>query len=257
MDSKHKRLMNLSENQLIATLTKRKKHKVYENKLREEVLALKEARRRQRIKLKEHKRLWRQLLAPLNYEMRNVGVLIRYQQAKPSPDHAYLEVLEAYNHLMDKLKTYLEREARTEDATPAHLAKQRTKRYPHGVPNNGIHWTDWVPPHIKAAMLTAWGDMPFVRGIKRKALFTRVLSGARDAEGLTAHDKAKAVLRMRTEKELEGVMRLTQVEPDPEKLDRLEYDIERMRLALDYIETMKQNEVVPHTWHGLPLNGGE
>lgn len=257
MDSKHQRLMNLPLNKLIGTLTKRGKHKLIENTLRAEVRARKETRRRQRIKSAELKRLWRQLLAPLNYEMRNVGVLIRYQQGKAVPDHDYIEVLEAYNSLMVKLKTFLEREARDGDTTPANLARQRTKRYPNGVPNGGMHWVDWVPPHIRGAVLVAYGELPYVRGIKRKALFMRVLSGAKDATGLTAHDKQKAVLRLRTEKELEGAMRLTQVEVEQEKLDRLEHDIERMRLALDYIETMKQNEVVPHTWHGLPLNGGE
>jgi hypothetical protein len=220
---------------------KRKLHPKIIEVIRTEVSTLKESKRRERITRTVRTQAWQELIQPLRYELNNAKVGRNYKGGEVSPQRT--EAFDAYITVMEKLLAKLTVPSTTLTLHPATLAKERNatgKGSP--IPNNGQHWTDWIPAHIKNAIADAFTALPYKAKAKRKIPFQRTTTA-------TQHTKAKAKLIKRTQTELANAERLYQLNPTKENGQL----ITRIDKALKIIETLDPNEVVPHTWHGVEI----
>lgn len=202
--------------------------------LRDKVLADKNAQRIDKIKRKHHTKLWRDLMASLKYEMTNAQVGVKYQSVHPTPERdlaftAYIKVLEK---MVMKIEGY-----QIHGLTPSQLAQDSD------VPNNGSHWTDWMPEHKKREITALFEAIPVTPRTKRKLPFQRTQRPTAPTRGMAKLER----LKQRTTKELELVQREYSVAPT----DKRREIIGKMRQALRWMDDMKPSEFVPPTWHGM------
>ena len=203
-------------------------------KLRDEILANKNAQRSDKIKRTHHAKLWRDLMSPLKYELTNAQVGVRYKSVHPTPERdlaftAYIKVLEK---MVMKLDGY-----QIHGLTPSQLAQDSD------IPNNGSHWTDWMPEHKKREITALFEAIPVMPRTKRKIPFPRTQRPSAPSRGMTKIER----LKQRTTKELELVQREYAIAPT----DKRRETINKMRQALRWMEDMKPSEFVPPTWHGM------
>lgn len=180
---------------------------------------------------------WSALMRPLRAEINSVRAGLKYGES----DEARSEAFEAYLKVLVKLDGMLAPHYTNKGQTPGQLAKEKNasgKGSP--ITNNGAHWTDWVPQHIKNAIAQAFDDLPYKPKAKRKVPFKRIVP-------LEQHAKAKARLLKRTIKERNIIDRNNTLNPTEENADRLK----RITRALKIIETLEENEYVPSTWHAV------
>ena len=162
--------MNLHE--LTAKQLHNKLLKLYPNnlELREQIKAdfhnEKEAARAVKIKRKQQLKAWSALVyqaykavnapkARIRKAQEEYGSPMGYEspyeaQFDTSPSKRVLDTYKAYSALLqkvaDKLRSY--RDAGTH--TPKQLAREKA------IPNDGEHWSDWVPTHIKAQFIRSF-----------------------------------------------------------------------------------------------------
>ena len=180
---------------------------------------------------------WSALMRPLRAEINSVRAGLKYGDG----DEARSEAFEAYLKVMVKLDGMLAPHYTNKGQTPGQLAKEKNasgKGSP--ITNNGAHWTDWVPQHIKNAIAQAFDDLPYKPKAKRKVPFKRLVP-------LEQHAKAKARLLKRTIKERNIIDRNNTLNPTEKNADKLK----RITRALKIIETLEENEYVPSTWHAV------
>lgn len=199
---------------------------------RNKIIEAKKIERAERIKRTHHRKLWTALRRDLVYERNNVRMGLRYKPVQNL--EARTEVFEAYLAVLQKVEDKINDVANS-GVTPSEYA--RTKN----LPNNGIHWTDWVPPKIKQAIAQAFDALPHTPRAKRKLPFQRT---RRPDKG----NKDLQRLRQRTEKELEAERQL--LNADPSNLPR-RARISQMVKALQIMDTLKKSDALPATWHGL------
>lgn len=232
--------VKMKPNELHNHLThKRKIHPYVISKIKEEVGTRKEANRIARITDTVRRQAWQSLLQPLRLELNNAKVGRRYKGASASPER--VEAFDAYISVMEKLLAKFEVPSTKRTMHPSALAKERNatgKGSP--IPNKGVHWTDWVPGHIKNAITEAFAILPYTAKAKRKIPFQRTVTPEQ-------HAKAKAKLIKRTQTELANAERLYQLNPTEENST----EVYRIETALKRIESLEPTEVVPPTWHGV------
>ena len=150
--------------------------------------------------------------------------------------------LKAYLKVIDTLLGKMRREATCvpfEDRptmSPTEYAKAKN------APNNGEHWTDFVPTHIKQRVVAMFDAIPYTPKARRKIPFERVV-------GIELHELQKERLIRRTEKELVRCKQDALLNPSEAEL--LRERIQKIEKALDKIEKLEPDEFVPTTWHGL------
>jgi hypothetical protein len=203
-------------------------------KLKETILANKNAQRTDKIKRTHHAKLWRELMSPLKYELTNAQVGLRYKSVHPTPerDLAFTSYIKVLEKMVMKLEGY-----QIHGLTPSQLAQDSD------IPNNGSHWTDWMPDHKKREITALFEAIPVTPRTKRKLPFQRTQRPPAPSRGLTNIER----LKQRTTKELELVQREYAVAPT----DKRRETIGKMRQALAWMEDMKPSEFVPPTWHGM------
>jgi hypothetical protein len=203
-------------------------------KLRDEILANKNVQRIDKIKRKHHTKLWRDLMASLKYELTNTRVGAKYKSVHPTPerDFAFTEYIKVLEKMAMKLEGY-----QIHGLTPSQLAQDSD------IPNNGSHWTDWMPEHKKREITALFEAIPVTPRTKRKLPFPRTQRPTTPSRGMTKIER----LRQRTTKELELVQREYSVAPT----DKRRETIGKMRQALRWMDDMKPSEFVPPTWHGM------
>jgi hypothetical protein len=220
---------------------KLKKHPKIIEEIKDEVAARKEAIRTERITRTVRKQAWLDLLQPLRQELNNSRVGLRYKPEEQPPER--IEAFDAYIKVMEKLLAKLSVPSTTLTLHPSQMAKEHNdtgKGSP--IPNKGVHWTDWIPGHIKNVIADAFAALPYKPKAKRKIPFQRVTLPAQ-------HKRAKAKLIKRTQTELANAERLYQLNPTEENGNV----IHRIDKALKIIEALEPTEVVPHTWHGVEI----
>lgn len=214
------------------------KHKISDKKLRESererIMAAKKTNRAEKIKRTHHRKLWRTLLRDLIYEKNNVRMGMRYQTVQNLEARQF--AFEAYLAVIGKVETLIQDHAES-GITPSEYARQKN------LPNNGLHWTDWVPAHIKTKIVNLFDEIPHTPRAKRKLPFPRT---RRPDKGSPLVKR----LRERTEKELE--IELGELRADPTNAIRRRR-VTQMREAFKIMDTLKPNDVIPYTWHGLFL----
>ena len=141
--------MNLTPNELLAKLNKRKLHPVAMADIMRVVDEQKAQLRSVRGKNFQFSRMWEELMAPLKYERKIVRALLEY----PASEERRI-ALGAYWQELDKLVGKMTMQQRARDFTPYQIAKAANR------PNNGVHWTDWVSPSVKARIAVLFDAIP-------------------------------------------------------------------------------------------------
>ena len=228
--------IKLSANDLHNRLTERKMHPAEIERIKGEVLELKETMRVSRITRTQRKAEWDKVLQPLRYEINNAKVGMKYGGEKVSPERVL--AFSEYIRIMEKLVAMLDAPCKALDHTPIQIARDK------GLPNDGEHWTDWIPARVKDKIIALFADVPVVLRGKRKTPFQRTMLPDQ-------HEKAKARLFNKTRKDMETLERKHSVAPR----DDIQGRITQMKRALKIIEALDKNEAVPATWTKLTLGG--
>jgi hypothetical protein len=226
--------LKLSANDLHNRLTERKMHPAEIERIKNEVLALKETLRVTRITRTQRKAEWDKVLQPLRYEINNARVGMRYGGEKSPQERAI--AFSEYIRIMEKLVAMLDAPYKALDSTPIQIARDK------GLPNDGEHWTDWIPARVKDKITTLFNEVPVVPRGKRKTPFQRTMLPDQ-------FNKAKTRLLTKTRKEMESLERKAGIQPTDARTAKLT----QMRRALKIIETLDKNEAVPATWTKLSM----
>ena len=230
--------IKLTENELHMRVLKRNLHPQAMRHIKDEVAALKEAQRTERITRKKYRALWSDFIKPLRYEINSAKAGRRYDMENPDR----LEAFDAYIAVMERLLKRMEVYAASLEVTPIQLAKEKNssgKGSP--ITNNGAHWTDWIPMRIKEPIAAAFMELPHKPKAKRKVPFEHKTT----PELFVKH---KARLLKATTKELHNAERQLLLNPNDEDLPD---KVRQIKRAIRAIEDAKDNERLPYTWHGL------
>jgi hypothetical protein len=230
--------VKLTANDLHMRLLKRNLHPHVMQQIKDDVAALKEAKRTERITRKKYRALWSDFVKPLRYEINSAKAGRRYDE----DNQDRVEVFDAYISVMETLLKRMEMYAASLEITPIMLAKERNatgKGSP--ITNNGAHWADWVPARIKIPIADAFAALPHKPKAKRKVPFEYKMTPKLFAEH-------KERLLKATIKELHNLERKLLLNPDDEDLQATLPQIKR---AIRAIEDATSNEYLPYTWHGL------
>jgi hypothetical protein len=221
-----KNFLSLSENTILNILAEQDTPRASVRHILKSVRNEKKRLRSEGARRTQYKRLWSELLEPLEYEIRLAERMNAYRGAveRDAALHGYLLVL-------NKVKKRLLKHEYLAEHTPSEIAKD--KRYP----NNGVHWSDWIPQEIKEAVIEAFAAIPRA-GIKVKVPFERRIPAA-------MHIKLKKRLRDRTQKEYDIEWRKT------EYTDERAARIKQMKQAMEWIDALVDGEAMPTTWHGF------
>lgn len=228
--------LKLTPNALHNRLTERKIHPAEIERIKQEVADLKETLRVSRITRTQRKAEWDKVLQPLRYEINNAKVGMKYGGEKVSPERvlAFTE----YIRIMEKLIAMLDAPYKALDHTPIQIARDK------GLPNDGEHWTDWIPARVKDKVTALFADVPVTPRGKRKTPFQRTMLPHQ-------HETAKVRLLTKTRKEMETLERQTAINPTDARIAKLR----RIKQAIKIIEALDKNEAVPATWTKLNLGG--
>ena len=225
--------LKLSANEIHNRLTERKLHPAEIERIKAEVADLKESLRVTRITRTQRKAEWDKVLQPLRYEINNARVGMRYGGEK-SPQRVV--AFSEYIRIMEKLVAMLDAPAKALDSTPIQIARDK------GLPNDGEHWTDWIPARVKDKVSLLFDAVPVVPRGKRKTPFQRTMLPHQ-------HETAKVRLLTKTRKEMESLERKAGIQPTDARTAKLA----QMRKALKIIDTLDKNEAVPATWTKLSM----
>jgi len=228
--------LKLSANELHNRLTERKMHPAEVERIKAEVADLKESLRVTRITRTQRKAEWDKVLQPLRYEINNAKVGMKYGGEKVSPERAL--AFSEYIRVMEKLLAMLDAPYKALDHTPIQIARNK------GLPNDGEHWTDWIPARVKDKVSLLFDAVPITPRGKRKTPFQRTMLPHQ-------HETAKVRLLTKTRKEMESIERQAGIQPTQARLDKLS----KIKRALKIIEALDKNEAVPATWTKLNLGG--
>lgn len=228
--------LKLSANELHNRLTERNLHPAEIERIKGEVLELKETLRVSKITRTQRKAEWDKVLQPLRYEINNAKVGMKYGGEKVSPERVL--AFSEYIRIMEKLIAMLDAPSKALDHTPIQIARDK------GLPNDGEHWTDWIPSRVKDKIALLFDAVPVVPRGKRKTPFQRTMLPHQ-------HETAKVRLLTKTKREMETLMRQADINPTVKRLDK----IKQMKRAIKIIETLDNNEAVPATWTKLHIQG--
>lgn len=228
-------LMKLKRRELknhLAALLDKGTPRLVVNEMRDIVLAQKEKLRRQRIHEAQQNILWGELLKPLQAERRSVRASLKYKSdddtdARVQAFSQYAIVLAEVHNRINSLKSKGEH-------TPSTYAKHKN------LPNHGLHWSDFVPLHIKNRIIALFDAVPYTAKAKRKIPFERTVTA-------DIHAKRRQRLINRTTKELLHANQDHALSPTMDTQAR----VGKLKRALAAIERLNDNEPVPATWHGL------
>ena len=228
--------LKLSANELHNRLTERNLHPAEIERIKGEVLELKETLRVSKITRTQRKAEWDKVLQPLRYEINNAKVGMKYGGEKVSPERVL--AFSEYIRIMEKLVAMLDAPSKALDHTPIQIARDKE------LPNDGEHWTDWIPSRVKDKIALLFDAVPVVPRGKRKTPFQRTMLPHQ-------HETAKVRLLTKTKREMETLMRQADINPTVKRLDK----IKQMKRAIKIIETLDNNEAVPATWTKLHIQG--
>lgn len=226
--------LRLTANQLHMKLTKRKLHPSEINKIKDTVAQMKENIRVDKITRANRRTEWTKVLAPLRYELNSAKVGRNYNGDK-CPQR--IEAFDAYIAVMEKVNAMLARPAKLLEKTPIQIATAKN------LPNNGEHWTDWIPHRIKQPIHDAFMAIPHKPKAKRKIPFLRTVTP-------NLHAKAKARLLSKTNKEIQTLETRILMQPTDERIEQMR----KMKAALKIIENIEDNEFIPASWRGVALD---
>lgn len=194
--------------------------------------------------------MWHRLIAPLKYELSNAKVGLRLKPFDVAPERhiAFSE----YVVLLEKLLAGLQSLRALPDngeRKPVDIAQER------GLPNKGVHWTDWVSDKTRRRIEGLFYAVPFVLKGKRFEPFRR-----RVPPDMFKRDVA--TLQGRTFKELDilrqEIKLLRKIDcmthDQRAQLDKMEVQEDNILAAIGFFMQARDNEPVPPTWHGVAVD---
>lgn len=190
---------------------------------------------------KQLENLWLVHIDPLKEERKRVVASLAYPNHNRNNASPRRMALKAYLTVLDELLRRMKREASGKPfpdrraMTPADYVKAKN------VPNNGEHWTDFVPVRIKQRVLEMFDNVPHTPKARRKVPFERIISSE-------LHAMRKERLVRRTEKELRHAKQELVINPDSEEVKA---KIDQIEEALQLIDKLEPHEPVPTTWQRL------
>lgn len=257
MSDIYQRYLKLSDFEIDRRIAAMRMNDAARVRLKEAIVHAKAEHRSAQAKEKQHQRLWKYVLDPAKVELKIVGIMLNKTKqqiscgyyANAEEGEARVVALDAYQQAIGGWVFARAMDFQKKGETPATAARKATKSFPHGLPNNGEHWVDWVPTHVKLAVIDLFEAIPRRPHVKRKTPFerrmpkqTRVLDGVT----LSVFEEQRFMLRERTERALERTIALARANPR-----KYEGDIDQIKLALEYIRDAKEGEVLPARWNGF------
>lgn len=200
-------------------------------------------RKSENARRKQLENMWHVHLEPLKLERKRVVASLAYDNHNKNNADPRQMALKAYKKVLDELLSRMNREARgvpfddRPTMSPVEYAKHKN------APNNGEHWTDFVPSHIKQRVMEMFNAVPHTPKARRKIPFERVI-------GVEMHNIRKDRLIRRTEKDLRRARQDVLLNPENDAvLER----VQRIEAAMESIDKLESHEPVPTTWHGLHI----
>ena len=231
MDTSYKHYIKLTPNQLHARLVARKTPPYQAESIKKIVAEQQAMLKSENARTKQLTRLWREFMQPLEAERDNVQGMLRY---KGSENDERREALEAYLTVLNALKAKMVNHCKQDRQTPTMIASDKN------LPNEGKHWTDWIPAKIKGRVLDLFEQIERKPKAKIKIPFERLVPASLHAKQLTR-------LRNRTLKDLAMAQQTLDLDPHPDN----ESKVRQIKYALDLMDVLDEDEPVPATWHGL------
>ena len=237
MDTSYKHYIKLTPNQLHARLVARKTPPYQAESIKKIVAEQQALLKSENARTKQLTRLWREFMQPLEAERDNVQGMLRY---KGSENDERREALEAYLTVLNALKAKMINHCKQDRKTPTMVASDKD------LPNDGTHWTDWIPQKIKDRVITLFQEIERKPKAKIKIPFERLVPPS-------LHAKQVMRLRNRTLKDLAIAEQTQTLDPHPDNESR----VRQIKYALDLMDVLDDNEPVPATWHGLNKYGSQ
>lgn len=240
MTYKYQHLMALTPNALHNALMKRNLPPEIREEMKATITAQKSAQKSMRAKVIKVHAEWRPMLEGLRMERESLRSMRNYRsRGQVVPNQEEITALDGYAMVLDKLHSEFELHKRNL-VTPAVLARER------GLPNGGIHWTDWIKDKFKERVHGLFGQVTPRTGAKVKQPFPRRTDPKSNARLTTR-------LRIRTLKEHGIAEQNHQLNPT----ERSKAKLDKMIEALRKIEQLNPTDPVPRTWSGLFTTEGE
>jgi hypothetical protein len=237
MDTSYKHYIKLTPNQLHARLVARKTPPYQAESIKKIVAEQQAMLKSENARTKQLTRLWREFMQPLEAERDNVQGMLRY---KGSENDERREALEAYLTVLNALKAKMLNHCKQDRKTPTMVASDKD------LPNDGTHWTDWIPQKIKSRVLDLFEQIERKPKAKIKIPFERLVP-------TDLHAKQVTRLKNRTLKELAMAQQTLDLDPHEDNESR----VNQIKYALDLMDVLDDNEPVPATWHGLNKYGSQ
>ena len=207
------------------------------------VLALKEQRRKERIKSTVTAKSWEALLESARTE-RQTLLVAKSQLKKIEPlDQQRWDVLCAYETVISAVIERLRKVQRSSEHTPKSFIaflKEETGRV---IPNDGAHWTDYVKASDKQRITLMFDSLPQPARGRRKTPFERRMTKA-------MHKAQKFAMNAELVNSIASAEREYEVTTDPEAQAKLDKQLDAMYRAQHVLDS-NPPAVLPRTWHGL------
>lgn len=216
-------------------------------KLVNEHQRIKESQRASRIKQTVIYKQWHFVVQPARDELgvvRTMKSAIKRESDMTEALTNKLNALQAYEEALVKVVTKLNAIQKEDAITPAELVAQLREAGKQDIPNNGAHWTDYVPDATRRRIVAMFDALPQPARGKKKVPFER-----RIAPEEHARLKSALVKAINTEIEkVEQEFAVTGNSFDKDELDNRLTDLYRAQYVLD---GLKPTTPLPKTWHGL------
>jgi len=239
MEQSYKKYLSYTQRELEIKLN-RERDKMTPLERREILQAVGEERKRLRSVQAKKKTLdaeWIALMQPLHVELKTVSNLRRYKTRNynvPERNHAMTE----YHNVLIKIRKLLTQYHKAYDMTPIRLAREKN------VPNNGEHWSDWIPQPVKEKITALFAAIPHRPKAKTKIPFER-------KETPSTWRRDRTTLARRVEQELAAAYK--DLANDPDEYDN-EYHreyISRLELAIKALAAWEEDTPLPRTWQAM------
>lgn len=237
----------LSDKELHNLLMKRGIPKPEADALKKAVKAEKAAIRSERARKRMVNELWGNVLRPLANEQRIIRSLLRYESQKyPNPQRR--EALNAYAKVLSTVKEKLREYRHYKERTPKQQA-EHLKEQGKTIPNNGEHWTDWVPQKIKDRLTEAFEALRETAAphARIKEPFRRVMSKSdNNKRRYVLIPTAKREL-LEAEQEVTMIRELNKGQPSEAERDA-QATVAKIQNILNWLICASDDEVIPATW---------
>jgi len=245
---KYSHLWSLTDKEIHNLLLRRGIRGAEARVVREAVKAEKAQVRAAQAKKRTIKDLWRNIINPLVNEQRSVRSMLRYESERyPNPERR--EALKGYEALLKKLKLKLREYRYYAIRTPKEQAlHEKEKGKP--IPNDGAHWTDWVPPHVKKATVEAFLAIPRAAKARVKEPFPRTMSKADNAKLRQLHILTAKREHLEAEQEFNMIHELNKGQASEAARDA-QARVDHIQNVLNWLICADDTEFIPRTWGEL------